>query len=208
MQDDTCVHAKLKRHANDGSESEEDIQVAYLIGADGAKGIFVPKRKTDDANLCSIGVTRKLLGLTFHGSTRDEHLILCDMQLDIKNLDRNVCVYLHAKEPWKPINLPVLDSTGTSLVKCLLACRLSHPCFPSSTHLPFSRVFLRPTDELGSNGYQVLVTNAARDLTHLVHDKELLVAYIKETIGLGDDVKVVEILWLSDFRYVQRFLLL
>ena len=81
---------------------------------------------------------------------------------------------------------------------------LLHPVSRHLTYLPFSRVSLRPTNELGSNGYQVLVTNTARDLTHLVHDKELLVAYIKETIGLGDDVKVVEILWLSDFRYVQR----
>ena len=116
-------------------------------------------------------------------------------------------VSIHAKEPWKPTNFPVFDSTGTSLAKCPLACMLLHPVSRHLTHLPFSRVSLRPTDELCSNGYQVLVTNTARDLTHLVHDKELLVAYIKETIGLGDDVKVVEILWHSDFRYVQRFLL-
>ena len=54
---------------------------------------FFPKEKVN-ADLCLIGVTRKLLGLTFHGSTRDEHVILCDMQLDVKNLDRNVCTYL------------------------------------------------------------------------------------------------------------------
>ncbi|KAG6333364.1 hypothetical protein ID866_5729 [Astraeus odoratus] len=40
-QDDTCVRVKLfKHHAEDGfeEEEEEDTEVAYLIGADGAKG--------------------------------------------------------------------------------------------------------------------------------------------------------------------------
>lgn len=38
VQDNTCVHAKLKHCADNGSEREEDIQAAFLIGADGAKG--------------------------------------------------------------------------------------------------------------------------------------------------------------------------
>jgi len=50
-----------------------------------------------------------------------------------------------------------------------------------------------------------MISNTARDLTHLLHDEELLVAYIKDTIGLGNDVKVSEVLWLSDFRCVRSF---
>lgn len=71
------------------------------------------------------------------------------------------------------------------------------------THLSLLRVSFRPTDELGSNGYQVFITDTARDLTHLVHDEKLLVAYIKEAIGLRDDDKAAEVLWVSDFRYVR-----
>ena len=74
------------------------------------------------------------------------------------------------------------------------------------TYLPLLSVSLRPTDELGTNGYQVLMTDAARDLTHLVHDEELLLAYIKETIGLRDDDKPAKVLWVSDFRYVRSFI--
>ncbi|KIM53640.1 hypothetical protein SCLCIDRAFT_428502 [Scleroderma citrinum Foug A] len=144
-QDSTCVHVRLKRYADDGSETEEEIQAAYLIGADGAKGM-----------------TRKLLGLTFLGETRHEHLILADIRLEAKHLDRN---------HWHFFG-----------------------------EMPISMVSLRPTDELGSDGYQVLISNTARDLTHLVHNEELLVAYIKDAIGLGDDVKILEVLWLSDFR--------
>ena len=125
MQDDTCVHAKLKHRADDGSEREEDVQAAYLIGADGAKGFFFKKRiDKHSRQLTFLGVTRKLLGLTFLGSSRDEHFIVCDIQLDVENFDRNVCVFLHST---KPTNL-AFDSTGTSSVD--MACALQFPDFP------------------------------------------------------------------------------
>ncbi|KAI6108243.1 FAD binding domain-containing protein [Pisolithus sp. B1] len=56
VQDEKCVRVKVAKHRGDnGEEVEEDIEVAYLIGADGAKGI-----------------TRKQLGLTFLGTTRED----------------------------------------------------------------------------------------------------------------------------------------
>lgn len=61
-------------------------------------------------------------------------------------------------------------------------------------------ISFRPTDELGKDGYQFLITSRVRELKGLAQDEEALLDCIKELIGLGDDVKVKEVLWASEFR--------
>ncbi|KAI6117244.1 FAD binding domain-containing protein [Pisolithus croceorrhizus] len=61
-------------------------------------------------------------------------------------------------------------------------------------------ISLRPTDELGKDGYQILITSRVRELKGLAQDEEALVNCIKELIGFGDDVKVKEVMWASEFR--------
>ncbi|KAI6108246.1 FAD binding domain-containing protein [Pisolithus sp. B1] len=81
MQDEKCVRVKVAKHrSDDGEEVEEDIEAAYLIGADGAKGI-----------------TRKQLGLTFLGTTREDgFMVLGDIRLEAKGLGRD---YWHVFSP-------------------------------------------------------------------------------------------------------------
>jgi 2-polyprenyl-6-methoxyphenol hydroxylase-like FAD-dependent oxidoreductase len=71
-QDGDHVFAKLVKKKN-GEEISEVLETSYLIGTDGAKG-----------------VTRKQLGLTFLGETRNDfHAIVGDIRLEIKGLDRD-----------------------------------------------------------------------------------------------------------------------
>ncbi|KAF9239162.1 FAD binding domain-containing protein [Melanogaster broomeanus] len=66
------VFAKLVKKTN-GEEVSEVLETAYLLGTDGAKG-----------------VTRKHLGLTILGETRDDiRTIIGDIRLEIKGLDRD-----------------------------------------------------------------------------------------------------------------------
>ncbi|TBU28541.1 FAD binding domain-containing protein [Dichomitus squalens] len=53
-QDDEGVSVTLKRVDGDGKEQTESVRAAYVVGADGARGI-----------------TRKLIGATFEGQTQD-----------------------------------------------------------------------------------------------------------------------------------------
>ncbi|KAI6003392.1 hypothetical protein EDC04DRAFT_2611725 [Pisolithus marmoratus] len=70
--DEKCVRAEVVKHRGDDREEvEEDIQAAYLIGANGAKGM-----------------TRKQLRLTFLGTTWEHDFILLgDICLEAKDLD-------------------------------------------------------------------------------------------------------------------------
>ncbi|KAF9230311.1 FAD binding domain-containing protein [Melanogaster broomeanus] len=71
-QDGDRVFAKLVKKTNGGHVSEV-LEAAYLLGTDGARG-----------------VTRKQLGLTFLGETRDDfRAIIGDVRLEIKGLDRD-----------------------------------------------------------------------------------------------------------------------
>ncbi|KAI5999461.1 FAD binding domain-containing protein [Pisolithus marmoratus] len=146
-QDEQCVRVKVAKHLGDsGEEVEEDIEVAYLIGADGARGM-----------------TRKQLGLTFLGTTReDQFLVLGDIRLEAKGLDR---------DHW-------------------------HFFGPLSQDM----ITFRPTNELGKDGWQFMMTSRTADLKGLVHDENALVRRIKDFVGLGDDVKVKEVMWVSEFR--------
>ncbi|KAI6024605.1 FAD binding domain-containing protein [Pisolithus microcarpus] len=147
-QDDKCVRVKVGKHRDDGNEEEveEDIDASYLIGADGAKGI-----------------TRKQLGLTFLGTTREDNfMVIGDIRLDAKDLDR---------DHW-------------------------HFFSPMSQDM----IALRPTDELGKDGWQFMMRGLPIDLQGLIRDEEALVKCIKDFVGLGDDVKVKEVIWVSDFR--------
>ncbi|KAI5982339.1 FAD binding domain-containing protein [Pisolithus albus] len=147
-QDEKSVRVKVVKHRDDVDEEEveEDIEVAYLIGADGAKGI-----------------TRKQLGLTFLGTTREDNfMVIGDIRLDAKGLDR---------DHW-------------------------HFFSPMSQDM----IALRPIDELGKDGWQFMMRGRPTDLQGLVRDEEALVKCIGDFVGLGDDVKVKEVLWVSDFR--------
>ncbi|KAI6117909.1 FAD-binding monooxygenase [Pisolithus croceorrhizus] len=64
-----CIRAKVVKHrGDDGEEVEEDIYTVYLIGADGTRGM-----------------TRKQLGLTFLGTTRERNfLVVEDIHLEVK----------------------------------------------------------------------------------------------------------------------------
>ncbi|KAI6018037.1 hypothetical protein PISMIDRAFT_570228 [Pisolithus microcarpus 441] len=146
-QDEKSVKAKvIKYSGNGGEEVEEDIEAAYLIGADGAKG-----------------VTRKQLGLSFLGTTREDDLmVLGDIHLETKGLDRDHWHFL------SPMSRDVIS--------------------------------FRPTDELGKDGWQFGMSSCTVDLKGLVHDEEALVNCIQDSVGLGDHVKVKEVMWVSDFR--------
>ncbi|KAI6154838.1 FAD binding domain-containing protein [Pisolithus tinctorius] len=146
-QDEKCVRAKIAKHCGeDGEEVEEDIEVAYLIGADGARGM-----------------TRKQLGLTFLGTTREDNfIVLGDIRLEAEGLDR---------DHW-------------------------HFFGPMSQNM----VALRPTDELGKDGWQFIMTSSTVDLKGLAQDEEALVNCIKDFVGLGDVVQIKEVMWVSEFR--------
>ncbi|KAI6108283.1 FAD binding domain-containing protein [Pisolithus sp. B1] len=147
-QDEKCVRVKVGKHRDDGDEEEVegDIEVAYLIGADGAKGI-----------------TRKQLGLTFLGTTREDNfMVIGDIRLEANGLDRG---------HW-------------------------HFFSPMSQDM----IALRPTDELGKDGWQFMMRGRPIDLQGLARDEEALVNCIKGFVGLGDDIKVKEVMWVSDFR--------
>ncbi|KIK17625.1 hypothetical protein PISMIDRAFT_214758 [Pisolithus microcarpus 441] len=146
-QDEKCVRAKVVKHRGDnGEEVEEDIEAAYLIGADGARG-----------------VTRKQLGLTFLGTTQEDNfLVLGDIRLEVEGLDR------------------------------------AHWHFFGQTS--YDVITLRPTDELGKDGWQFVMSSRTVDLQGLAQDEEALVNRIKYFVGFGDDVKVKEVLWVSEFR--------
>ncbi|KAI6117898.1 FAD binding domain-containing protein [Pisolithus croceorrhizus] len=139
-QDEKCVRAQVvKRRGDSGEEFEEDIEAAYLIGADGARGM-----------------TRKQLGLTFLGTTLEgDPMVLGDVRLETKGLDRDLAI---------------------------------------------SRISFRPTDELGKDGWQFGMSSRTLDLKGLVRDEEALVNCIQDFAGFGDDVKVKEVMWVSDFR--------
>ncbi|KAI6108294.1 FAD binding domain-containing protein [Pisolithus sp. B1] len=145
-QDEKCVRAKVvKRRGDDGEEVEEDIEAAYMISADGAKGM-----------------TRKQLGLTFLGTTREDNfLVLGDVRLEV-GLDR---AHWH-----------IFSQTSHDLIT------------------------LRPTDELGKDGWRFVMSSRTIDLEGLIRDEEALVSRIKDFVGLGDDIKVKEVMWSSEFR--------
>ncbi|KAI6117275.1 FAD binding domain-containing protein [Pisolithus croceorrhizus] len=145
-QDEKCVRAKVvKRRGDNGEEVEEDIEAAYMISADGAKGM-----------------TRKQLGLTFLGTTREDNfLVLGDVRLEV-GLDR---AHWH-----------IFSQTSHDLIT------------------------LRPTDELGKDGWRFVMSSRTIDLEGLIRDEEALVSRIKDFVGLGDDIKVKEVMWSSEFR--------
>lgn len=63
-------------------------------------------------------MTRKLLGLTFLGETRHEHLILADIRLEVKHLDRNVSICF-------PLLLPCVRGNTRNQLTSLLSTALA-----------------------------------------------------------------------------------
>ncbi|KAI5988794.1 FAD binding domain-containing protein, partial [Pisolithus albus] len=146
-QDERCVRAKVvKYRSDDGEEIEEDVEAAYLIGADGVKGMI-----------------RKRLELTFLGSTLgNNYMEFGDIRLEVEGLDR---------DHWH-----VFGQTSQDAIS------------------------LRPPDELGNDGWQFVVVNPSFDGQDLAQDETALVDHIKDFTGLGDDVTIKEVMWVSGFR--------
>ncbi|KAI6018083.1 FAD binding domain-containing protein [Pisolithus microcarpus] len=61
-------------------------------------------------------------------------------------------------------------------------------------------ISLRPTDELGNDGWQFVTVNPTFDAQDLAQDETAPVNRIKAFTGLGDDVKIKEVMWVSGFR--------
>ncbi|KAH7925920.1 hypothetical protein BV22DRAFT_1033415 [Leucogyrophana mollusca] len=131
-----------------GSEEVlETIEASWLIGTDGARG-----------------VTRKQLGLTFLGETRDElRLLTGDIRLRGKGIDR---VHWHRFE------------TVEGQVE--------------------RGVMLRPTEEVGEDGFQFFLVWQGFDFSKLVTDKEALYQAIREVIDT--EIEFKELVWVSEFR--------
>lgn len=87
-QDQDGVTATILTH---DTETKEIVRADYLVGADGARGIFVYLHISHDNDMFDpiAGSTRKLLGLTFQGETRDaDGMIWGDVE--IPNLPSDV----------------------------------------------------------------------------------------------------------------------
>ena len=74
---------------NGDVEHNETVTCHYVVGTDGGKGEYV--RCAENTFLDrhgSTGVTRKQLGLTFLGETREEHIVVGEAE--VFGLERNV----------------------------------------------------------------------------------------------------------------------
>ncbi|KAH7883312.1 FAD binding domain-containing protein [Phlebopus sp. FC_14] len=140
-QNEERVIAHIVKKEN-GNEVSETIEASFLIGADGARG-----------------VTRKQLGLTFLGETRDDvRLLLGDIRLTSEKLDRDHWHFF-----------------GQSLV-------------------------LRPTNEVGDNGFQfIVIPGEGNGVQEMVHDNDKLMSFIHNATGLSD-IKLDKLNWISEFR--------
>ncbi|KAG9316190.1 hypothetical protein JVU11DRAFT_2214 [Chiua virens] len=137
------VLAKLVK-TKDGEEVSETFEASYVIGADGAKGI-----------------TRKQLGLSFLGETRQDLVaVVGDICLENEGLDRN---------HWHMIGV------GSG-----------------------NRFMLRPTDEVGPDGFQFLLSSKDYDPKQLIADEKLMFKCMSEL--MGQQVNVRKIVVLSEFR--------
>jgi len=110
-QDTNCVTATITINRPGQTETRETVTADYLVGADGAKGNIYRDPSTYDNNALLPGSTRKLLGLTFQGETRDaDGQVWGDVE--IKGLTSDVC-----QAPLHPSTRLILayglPSTGT-----------------------------------------------------------------------------------------------
>ncbi|KAI6154823.1 hypothetical protein BKA82DRAFT_23200 [Pisolithus tinctorius] len=64
-------------------------------------------------------------------------------------------------------------------------------------HFSKDIISFRPTDEVGKDEYQFMISSCIRDLKGLAQDEVALVNCIKDFVGLGDDVNVKEVMWVS-----------
>ena len=66
-----------------GEDHTEEFEVDWLVGADGARGkIIFPYNQRSPLTDKLLGVTRKALGLTFLGESRqNENLVIVDLQV-------------------------------------------------------------------------------------------------------------------------------
>ncbi|KAG1844656.1 FAD binding domain-containing protein [Suillus subalutaceus] len=125
-------------------------------------------------------VVRKQLGLTFLGETRDDvRLVMGDIRLHGVGLDRK---YMHRFG----------NVTGRGYVQFLLLG------LGEMWILTLGSLTLRPTDEIGEDGWQFLIPAADVDLTKLAQSEELIMEII--TSLLPTEVTFNKIVWVSEYR--------
>ncbi|KAH7912298.1 hypothetical protein BJ138DRAFT_1178955 [Hygrophoropsis aurantiaca] len=88
--DDRVVAHIIKKQGDE--EVTETIEASFLIGTDGARGnslLYISFGRLEISHVDDAGVTRKQLGLSFLGETRDDlHLVMGDIRLAGKGIDR------------------------------------------------------------------------------------------------------------------------
>ncbi|KAH7928575.1 hypothetical protein BV22DRAFT_192143 [Leucogyrophana mollusca] len=142
-QDGDMVRAHVVKKQGD-KEVLETINARWLIGADGARGI-----------------TRKQLGLTFLGETRDDVLLVMgDIRLVGKGIDR-----MH---------------------------------YHNFGDLKTATLVLRPTDEVGEDGFQFILLGQGLNSGNLTTNKEELYKCLLEMTGT--EIEFKELIWASEFR--------
>ncbi|KAG2030187.1 FAD binding domain-containing protein [Suillus americanus] len=125
-------------------------------------------------------VVRKQLGLTFLGETRDDvRMVMGDIRLHAVGLDR---AYMHQFG----------NVTGRGYVHFLLL-GLGEICV-----LTLGSLTLRPTDEVGEDGWQFLIPGADVDLKKLAQSEELIMEIIASL--LPTEVTFNKIVWVSEYR--------
>lgn len=94
IQDDAKVVARVKKTIPEGEAIEDTIGCSFLVAGDGAKG-----RPINDQLPCYplliglIGRTRKMLGITFAGETKNSERILSG-SLVVSGVDKEACKHL------------------------------------------------------------------------------------------------------------------
>ena len=96
-QDGTGVNLSLK-HA--GSDEVETVRCAYVIGADGARGQFEASICATRYSLVHTGWTRKAIGATFEGQTKDtDGQVWADVM--VEGISSEVGVYSFSDELYR-----------------------------------------------------------------------------------------------------------
>ncbi|KAH7925947.1 hypothetical protein BV22DRAFT_398881 [Leucogyrophana mollusca] len=104
----------------------------------------------------------------------------------------------------KGLNLPFVGETRDSIRVLIGDIRLTGVGIDRThwhhfgTHADKKAANLRPTDEVGENGFQMTLTGTDLDPPKLLADNNELFAYISEATGA--DITFHEVVWASEFR--------
>ncbi|KAG2118480.1 FAD binding domain-containing protein [Suillus clintonianus] len=125
------------------------------------------------------GVVRKQLGLSFLGETRDDTRIITG-DIRLKGVDRAV----------RPI------STCSMEERALLI--LSRKYCHQFGNFQERGMLLRPTDEIGEDGWQFVIFDNDIDMTKVTQSEELIFEIIASVIPT--EVTFNKLVWVSEFR--------